>query len=210
MILAAQFVNEENIQVNPPHPSPFPRGGEGGVRGRYLGDDWKRGRRESMRSQKGFTLLEGVIVFCLIGIVVAIAAPKFQKMTRNADLKAAARDIMGDFSYLRERALSGDATLGSRMYRISLNPTGQSYQLKQCTNQGSPCNGWSNIQVKNFTGFGNDISFDAGHTNPTDYNFQTRGTITNGTIVLQNNLGSTATITVLTAGRIYVQYALHY
>jgi len=162
-----------------------------------------------MRSQKGFTLLEAVIVIALIIIVAAIAAPQFQKMAVNGNLKAAARDIMGDFSYMRERALSGDATLGSMMYRISLNPTVQSYQLQQCTNPGSPCLGWSAIQVKNFTAFGNDIGFDASQTNPTDYYFQTRGTITNGTIVLQNNRGSTATITVLTAGRIYVQFVLH-
>jgi len=163
-----------------------------------------------MRSQKGFTLLEGAVVIAIIAIVVVIAAPRFQKMTRNADLKAAAREIMGDFSSLRERALSGDATLGNRMYQISLNTSGQSYQLQQCTSPGSSCPGWSTIQAKNFTGFGTDISFDASHTTPTVYSFQTRGTVTSGSIVLQNNLGSTATITVLTAGRIYVQYALKY
>ena len=169
-----------------------------------------------MKNHKGFTLMEALIVIALIAIVVAIAAPKFQKMTRNADLKAAAREIMGDFSYMREKALSGDATLGSRMYQISLNTGNQSYQLQQCTaGQVSTCPGWSTIQAKNFTAFGSDIGFDASHTTATAYTFQTRGTVTIGTggatsgsIVLQNNLGSTATITVLTAGRIYVQYDL--
>ena len=41
-----------------------------------------------MRTQRGFSLLESVIVFSLIAIVVAIAAPKYQKMTRNSELKA--------------------------------------------------------------------------------------------------------------------------
>ncbi len=161
-----------------------------------------------MRSQKGFTLPEALIVIALIAIVAAIGIPRFQKMAVNGRLKAAAKDLVSDFMNLKEKALSGDVTLGTRMYRISLNPAGQSYQLQQCTNQGSPCAGWSAIQVKNFTAFGTDISFDASQTNPTDYNFQTRGTVTNGTIVLKNNLESTATITITTTGRIYVSYAL--
>lgn len=161
-----------------------------------------------MRSQKGFTLLEAVIVIALIAIVASIAVPQFQKMAINGNLKAAAKDLVSDFMSLKQKALSGDVTLGTRMYRLSLNPAGKSYQLQQCTNQGSPCNGWLAIQVKNFTAFGTDISFDASSTIPTDYNFQNRGTITSGTIVLKNNLESTATITIGTAGRIYVQYNL--
>jgi prepilin-type N-terminal cleavage/methylation domain-containing protein len=161
-----------------------------------------------MRSQRGFTLIEALIVIFIIVTVTAIAIPQFQRMAVNGNLRSAARDIMGDFANLRERALSGDATLGNRMYRISLNPSAQSYQLQQCTSTGSSCPGWNTIQIKNFTSFGNGIGFIAGNTNPTNYTFQTRGTITSGSIVLQNNRGSTATITVLTAGRIFVEFAL--
>jgi len=161
-----------------------------------------------MRSQRGFTLVEILIVIFIIVTVTAIAIPQFQRMAVNGNLRSAARDMMGDFANLRERALSGDATLGNRMYRISLNPAVQSYQLQQCTTPGSSCSTWSTLQIKNFTSFGNGIGFNAGNTNPTNYIFQTRGTITSGSIVLQNSRGSTATITVLTAGRIFVEFAL--
>ena len=168
-----------------------------------------------MRSQRGFTLIETLIVIFIIVIVTAIAIPQFQRMAVNGNLRAAARDIMGDFSNLRERALSGDATLGSRMYQISLNPQQQNYQLQQCTNSGSPCAGWTPIQAKNFASYGNGIGLVPDTNSPTNYIFQTRGTIsigtgniTSGSFVLQNNRGSTATITVLTAGRIYVAFAL--
>jgi hypothetical protein len=129
-------------------------------------------------------------------------------MAINGNLKAAAKDLVSDFMSLRERAMSGDATLGNTMYQISFNLPGQSYQLQQCTNQGSPCLGWNQIQAKNFTAFEKDINFVQGLTTAANYVFQTRGTITNGTIVLNNGRGSTATITVLTAGRVYVQYNL--
>ncbi len=158
-----------------------------------------------MRRQKGFTLIESLIVIFIIITVAAIAIPQFQKMAVNGNLKAAARDLMGDFSNLRERALSGDVNLGSRMYKMTLNSSG--YQLLQCTGTGTSCPGWTGIQTKSFLSYGNGIGLVS--SNPADYIFQTRGTITSGTIVLHNNRGSTATITVLTAGRIYVEFALH-
>jgi type II secretory pathway pseudopilin PulG len=171
---------------------------------------------KTMRNQRGFTMLEGAITISLIVVVAAIGVPQFQKMATNSSLKAAARDIMGEFSYLKEKALTGDTTVGSRMYQITLNTSAQTYQIQRCTvGQVSTCPDWATIQIKNFTPFGKDIGFDATHTTATNYVFQTRGTVTigngnttSGSIVLQNNRGSTATITILTAGRIYVQYAL--
>ena len=59
-----------------------------------------------MRGQKGFTFIETLMVFVIIAIVAAVAIPQFRKMAVNGNLKAAAKDIMGDFSYLRERAVS--------------------------------------------------------------------------------------------------------
>lgn len=159
-------------------------------------------------TQKGFTLVEAIIVILIISIVTAIAIPEFRKMAVNANLKAAARDLIADFSTLKQMAISGDVNLGNRMYRISLNVATKSYQLQQCTNQGSPCLGWAQMQAKNFMAFGNDIDFRPDDTTVTNYNFRTRGTVTNGTIVLTNSRNSTATITVNIAGRTYVQFDL--
>jgi len=149
-----------------------------------------------MRSQKGFTLLECVIVITLIVIVAAIAAPQFQKMAVNGNLKAAARDIMGDFSYIRQRAMSENTSLS-----IGFDTSHNRYTVPGVANPKTPTSFSSdiNITVVNFTDHG------------TNLRFETRGTISPpgpNTITLTNGRGSTATITVLIAGRIYVQYDL--
>ena len=150
-----------------------------------------------MRTHKGITLIETVIVFCIIGIVAAIAIPQFRKMATNGNLRAAARDIVGDFSYMRERALSENTGLS-----ISFDTTHSAYTVP-----------FPGGKVKTPGYFSSDINI-TGVTFPgggTTLTFTTRGTISPpgmNTITLANGLGSTATITVLTAGRIYVQYAL--
>ena len=153
-------------------------------------------RGKSMNSQKGFTMIEGVIVIIVIGIVAAIAVPQFQKMAKNGNLKAAAKDLMGDFSYMRERAISENTSLS-----IVFDTEQNRYTVPGLANPKTP------------TYFSNDINITG--VNLTNggatLTFQTRGTISppgTNTITLTNGLGSTATITLLTAGRIYVQYSL--
>jgi Tfp pilus assembly protein FimT len=151
-----------------------------------------------MRTQKGITLIETVVVFCIIAIVAAIAIPQFRKMARNGDLKAAAKDIMGDFSYIKERAISENTILA-----IVFDTANNRYTVPGLANPKTPAYfaGDINITGVNFPGGGTTLTFSP------------RGTISPGgintIITLTNGLGSTATITVLTAGRIYVQYALH-
>jgi hypothetical protein len=119
-------------------------------------------------------------------------------MAINGNLKAAARDIMGDFSYMRERAISENTSLS-----IFFDTTHSTYTVP-----------YPGGKVKTPASFSSDINitgvnFAGGGTTLT---FQTRGTISptgnTNTITLANGRGSTATITVLTAGRIYVQYNL--
>jgi hypothetical protein len=119
-------------------------------------------------------------------------------MAINGNLKAAARDIMGDFSYMRQRAISENTSLS-----IFFDTTHNRYTV--------PYPGGT---VKTPAYFSNDINITGVNfaTGGTTLKFDTRGTISpTGTniLTLTNGRGSTATITVLTAGRIYVQYALH-
>jgi prepilin-type N-terminal cleavage/methylation domain-containing protein len=154
-------------------------------------------RKRSMKNQKGFTLMEALITISIIIIVSTIAVPQFQRMARNGNLKAAARDIMGDFANMRERAISENQN-----FSIVFNQAHNNYTVPGIATPKSPATIAGDTKITN-------ITFPGGGSTLT---FQTRGTILpTGTnkITLTNGLGSTATIYVLTAGRIYVQYALN-
>ncbi len=159
--------------------------------------------RENKMSSQGFTLIETIMVITLLAIVAAIALPSFQRLVVNSPLKTAARDLMAEIALQKERAIAE-----SRQYRIVLDVDNNSYDIQQCQNQGSTCNSWNSVQVKNLNRYANDISFDSASTTETNYTFQTRGTVSMGTIVLRNNRNSTATIRINIAGRTNVQFNL--
>lgn len=158
-------------------------------------------KRGNSRPSGGLTLIEALIVIGLVIIVGFIAVPTFQRMIMNNNLRSAARDIAADLALHKERAVSE-----SRMYRITLDVAGNNYSIRECTNSGSDCAGWTSIRVKNFTEFGRDIAIVPSLTTHADYFIQTRGTVTPGTIVLANRRGSNATITVNITGRTSAQF----
>ena len=155
----------------------------------------ENGREKGNKNhQKGFTLIEGVIVIFVLIIVAAIAVPQFREMAINGNLKAAAKDIISDFASMRERAISE-----SQNYSIVFDQGNNRYTVPGLANPKSPVYFASDIRI---TG----VSFG---TSPLI--FQTRGTTSppgDKTITLTNGRSSTATITIGTVGRIYVQYSL--
>ena len=145
-----------------------------------------------MKSLKGFTLVECLIVIFIIIVVAAIAVPGFRKMAVNGNLKAAARDMVSDFSVMRERAISENQN-----YPIVFNIDSNNYTVPGLASPKTPAYFASDITISGTT-FGTPIMF------------QTRGTTSppgDKTITLTNGRGSTATITIGTAGRIYVSFA---
>jgi Tfp pilus assembly protein FimT len=157
--------------------------------------------KKGIKFEGGFTLAELVIVLCLLAIVGLIALPSFQRMTINGNLRSAAKDLASDFFNLRQRSLAEN-----RMYRIPLNIAGNDYTLRQCNNTGAACGGYTTTLTKNLTSVAADITFDAGGTTEVDFFIQPRGVVTNGTIVLRNSRGSTATLNVNATGRANVQF----
>jgi len=153
-----------------------------------------------------------MIVLGILAIIAGIGYPLLQRTMINGNLRYAARDMVGDFNQQKQRAMAGDTTTaGSRIHRVSLNLGANSYTLQRCTGAAIPCNGWEDLQTKNLSAFGNDIVFDPGKTKTTTFDFQPRGMVTflnetEGTIVLRNNRGSTATIIANLSGRTFVDF----
>jgi len=162
----------------------------------------KRNKQKMSDNCRGFTLIELIITLTIIVIVASIAVVSFQRLAVNSSIKTAARDVASDFALHKERAVAENF-----MYRIVLNVAGGTYDIQQCQAAGSPCGGWTTIQNKNLSAYANDIVFDAG-TAPTNYTFQTRGTVNMGTVVLRNGRNSTGTITINITGRTNVQFNL--
>jgi prepilin-type N-terminal cleavage/methylation domain-containing protein len=146
-------------------------------------------------TQKGLTLVEAIIVIFIISIVAAIAIPQFQKMATNANLRAAARDLMADFSNLKQRAMAENMT-----YKITFN------DAEDANNYAIQLKEGATIQIKTPALFGAirilRASFGRGKT----ITFHTRGTASAGHVVLVDERNSTATITINFAGRPHVLF----
>jgi type II secretory pathway pseudopilin PulG len=155
----------------------------------------ENGRNKGIVNEaRGFTLVEGVIVILILIIVAAIAVPGFRKMAINGNLKAAAKDIISDFTSVREAAISQNQN-----YSFVFDQINNRYRVINLLNWKSPAYFAGDIRI---TG----VSFWVA-----TLIFQTRGTTWppgDKTITLTNGRGSTAKIFVGTAGRIYVQYSL--
>ena len=78
-----------------------------------------------MKSRKGFTLVELIIVIALLAIITAIGGVTFHSYTMNRNLKSAAREIVSDFFVYRARAVSEGKT-----YRIAFDIDGNSYTIQ--------------------------------------------------------------------------------
>jgi prepilin-type N-terminal cleavage/methylation domain-containing protein len=153
----------------------------------------------------GLTLTEILIAIAILTIVVGIAYPSFQRVAYNNYLKTAVRDLASDIAGLKERSLAE-----YRMHRLRIDVNNGNYIMEACANTGAVCAGWNQIGQKTLTNVSNDLIFTAA-TNTATLRFETRGTLNPadiGTIVLQNRVNSTGTITLNITGRSRVQFNL--
>ena len=143
----------------------------------------------------GFSLVELLVVIALISIVSAFAVPTWQRYAAKTDLKTAAREVMADLSNTKQRAVEENLDV----YRLTFNVAGNSYVLSR-TDTGT-------VWTKSVASFGNGISINSvNFSGGSIVSFQKRGTVSMGNMTLRNGLGATATITVNSAGRTYVQF----
>jgi prepilin-type N-terminal cleavage/methylation domain-containing protein len=157
--------------------------------------------RQLVNQQKGFTLIELIVVMGIMGILATIAVPTFQNYIRNQNLKTAARGITSDFFATRESALTQNV-----MYCITFTQAGNSYTIASGTATGAP---YVVQQTKLMTSYAPYIKVDADQV----VFFQTRGTVSCPstpclTISNTNNL-SVASITVNFPSRTYATFTLN-
>jgi prepilin-type N-terminal cleavage/methylation domain-containing protein len=159
-----------------------------------------------MKRPKGFTLVELMIVVCMVAVIASILGLLLNNYTKNRNLKTAARDIASDFAIYKERAISENIT-----YQIAFNvPVGGSYTIQSVVNAVT-----TNLITKSPSSFGSDIVILSATFGPGSLQtvvFSPRGTVSplgnavlDG-VVLQNSRTSTATITVNLTGRTYVTF----
>ena len=153
--------------------------------------------RPLVNQQKGFTLIELIVVMGIMGILATIAAPSFQNYIRNQNLKTAARGITSDFFATREKALSENVR-----YRITFDQASNSYTIAGGTAAGAP---YVDQQTKLMTSYASYIKVDADQV----VFFQTRGTVTACNFTISNtNNGSVANIIVNFPSRTYATFTL--
>lgn len=162
------------------------------------------------RTAGGFSLVELLVAMALVAIVAAIAVPQFQRYATNADLKTAAREVASDFFNTRQQALKGELAPGEVKkdleYRLTFNVGGNSYALETRETTAAP---WNTEWTKSLASFGGGITIHSiNFSGGSIVNFQKRGTVSAGNLILKNRLGSKAEITVNMAGRTYVQFTM--
>ena len=157
-----------------------------------------------VRSSKGFSLIELMIVIAVLGIVLAIAAPNFTAYRDKTNLKEAARGISSDMLLAKQRAVSE-----SRNYQIDFSEAANTYTIKQETALNSGI--YNDLSTKP-VGAGNTAikilgtpSFSSGVSYVT---FQPRGTCNPfGSLKLKHDrVLLPATITTQITGRVRVVY----
>jgi prepilin-type N-terminal cleavage/methylation domain-containing protein len=149
-------------------------------------------------SNKGFTLIELMIVIAIIGILSAVSTYGWLGYQNNVNLKTAAREVMADIASCRQLAVSGNCD-----YLIQFTDSSPNYTITAPTCVPPPP-----TQTKNLTSFGSGLTITTTTFGTAPVSFISRGTSSFGTINLKNSKNSTATITINITGRTYVSFAM--
>ncbi|HMK43187.1 MAG TPA: hypothetical protein VK445_03540 [Dissulfurispiraceae bacterium] len=154
----------------------------------------------------GISLIEVIVVCAIIMTVLGIAGLETKSMASNSSLRTAADDYKWEVQQRRAQAAQEN-----RLYRITVNVTpSNTVVVEQCSNIGTPCAGWATVLTKTLTSSDRTIFIaNALYGAGTVTTIQPRGTVTSGSITLQNGRGSTAVISTNLLGRTVATYTFN-
>ena len=145
-----------------------------------------------LRSNRGFTLVEMMIVVLLMGMMLAFAVPALRKLGASQGLKGAKENIISQLQMQRAQAIS----TGVDSQRIHFNQNyGFDYHLHPAS--GTPTVGWH---------FPKGVTYATGFSNASDLIMKADGRASMSlTIPLMNQQGVRDTVVVLTSGLVMSQ-----
>ncbi len=163
--------------------------------------------REGMNGKRGLTIIELIVVMCILGVMVLIAIPNIGRWLPRYRLKSAARDVASNMQLARLGAIKDN-----REWALLFDVNGQSYRI---ISDKGPDGNWNTDddveeKVVDLRDYRNIQFGDNGH-GPADgggpvgdgitfvgerAEFNPGGTSTAGTVYLQNNRNGAMAIRV--------------
>jgi prepilin-type N-terminal cleavage/methylation domain-containing protein len=141
---------------------------------------------DSVRSPKGFTLLELIMTLIILGIILAMAVPSFLQWRKNLAYRTTAREVVAALREARSRAITDN-----QPHQVIFDSVNKQYRLADYTT-------WTSLTP--------DVSLYTGPTTtPYVVQYNPNGTSSGGTINVQDLEGTQRFLIVVNStGRVVV------
>lgn len=173
-----------------------------------------------LKSIKGFSVIELLIVIAIVAILGTVAIPSFSKFRHNNELREAAQEILADINLYRQKTIAEQTVAQPMRYLLQwFTGTDNNVQCRIWKTTGTT--GWGTLtvlQLKNISDPKSSIIIDPTYSNVFNNGWvtgwawvivQRRGALGQGSIRLKHlKTNSTATIYTTFLGRVRIEYQM--